>query len=61
MVGELALYGPYILAAAAFIAAIIIRHRDLASTTQVRIILGGAGAVALLWTGFLFVLWRSDL
>ena len=61
MVGVLALYGPYILVAMAVIAAIIIRHRDLASTTQVRIILGCAGAVAVLWTGFLFALWRSDL
>ena len=61
MVGVLALYGPYILAAAATIAAIIIRQRDLASTTQVRIILGGAGAVAVLWTGLLLVLSRSDL
>ena len=57
----LAIFAPYLLAAAAAIAAVIIRQRDLASTTQVRIILGGAGAVAVLWTGFLFVLWRSDL
>ena len=61
MVGVLALYGPYILAAAAVIAAIVIRQRDLASTTQVRIILGSAAAVAVLWTGFLLILSRSDL
>jgi hypothetical protein len=57
----LAILAPYILAAAAAIAAVIIRQRDLASTTQVRIILGGAGAVAVLWTGLLLVLSRSDL
>jgi hypothetical protein len=56
-----AIYAPYILAAAATVAAIIIRHRDLASTTQVRVILGGAAAVAVLWTGLLLVLSRSDL
>jgi hypothetical protein len=61
MVGELVLYGPLILAAAAITAAIVMRQRDLASTMQYRIILGGAGAIAVLWTGFLFVLWRSDL
>jgi hypothetical protein len=61
MVGVLALYGPYILAAAAVIAAVIVRHRDLASTTQVRIVLGSAAAVAVLWTGFLLILSRSDL
>jgi hypothetical protein len=37
------------------------RQRDLASTTQVRIILGSAGAIAVLWTGLLLVLSRSDL
>ena len=57
----LAIFAPYILAAAAVIAAIIIRQRDLASTTQVRIILGSAAAVAVLWTGFLLILSRSDL
>jgi hypothetical protein len=56
-----AIYAPYIVAAAAAIAAIIIRHRDLASTTQVRIILGSAAAVAVLWTGLLIILSRSDL
>jgi hypothetical protein len=56
-----AIYAPYILAVLAVIAAIIIRHRDLASTTQVRIILGSAGAAAILWTGVLLVLSRSDL
>jgi hypothetical protein len=45
----------------ATIAALILRHRDLASTTLVRIILGSAGAVAILWTGVLLVLSRSDL
>ena len=43
------------------IVAVIIRQRDLASTTQVRIILGSAGAIAVLWTGLLLVLSRSDL
>ncbi|HXI07263.1 MAG: hypothetical protein ACRC1G_04430 [Bradyrhizobium sp.] len=57
----LAIYAPYIFAVAAVFAAIILRSRDLASTTQVRIILGGAAAVAVLWTGFLLVLSRSDL
>jgi hypothetical protein len=56
-----AIYAPYLLAATAVVAAIIIRNRDLASTTQVRIILGGAGAAAILWTGVLLVLSRSDL
>jgi hypothetical protein len=56
-----AIFAPYILAAAAVIAAVIMRQRDLASTTQVRIILGSAGAVAVLWTGLLLVLSRSDL
>jgi hypothetical protein len=56
-----AIFAPYILAAAAAIVAVIIRQRDLASTTQVRIILGGAGAIAVLWTGLLLVLSRSDL
>jgi hypothetical protein len=56
-----AIFAPYVLALLAVIAAIIIRNRDLASTTQVRIILAGAGAVALLWTGLLLVLSRSDL
>ena len=56
-----AIFAPYILAAVAVIAAVIMRQRDLASTTQVRIILGGAGAVAVLWTGLLLVLSRSDL
>jgi hypothetical protein len=57
----LAILAPYIVAAVAAIAAVILRQRDLASTTQVRIILGGAGAVAVLWTGLLLVLSRSDL
>jgi hypothetical protein len=57
----LAIFAPYIVAAVAAIAAVILRQRDLASTTQVRIILGGAGAVAVLWTGLLLVLSRSDL
>ena len=56
-----AIFAPYILAAAAAIVAVIIRQRDLASTTQVRIILGSAAAVAVLWTGLLLVLSRSDL
>ena len=57
----LAIFAPYIVAAVAAIAAVILRQRDLASTMQVRIILGGAGAVAVLWTGLLLVLSRSDL
>ena len=57
----LAIFAPYILAAAAAIVAVIIRQRDLASTTQVRIILGSAAAVAVLWTGLLIILSRSDL
>ena len=61
MVGVLALYGPYILAATAAIVALVIRHRDLASTTQVRFILGSAAAVAALWTVLLLILSRSDL
>jgi hypothetical protein len=60
-VAMLAIFAPYVLAAAAAIAAVIIRQRDLASTTQVRIILGSAGAVTVLWTGLLLVLSRSDL
>jgi hypothetical protein len=56
-----AIFAPYILAAVAVIAAVIMRQRDLASTTQVRIILGSAGAIAVLWTGLLLVLSRSDL
>jgi hypothetical protein len=56
-----AIFAPYILAVIATIAALILRHRDLASTTLVRIILGSAGAVAILWTGVLLVLSRSDL
>jgi len=60
-IAMLAIFAPYIVAAVAAIAAVILRQRDLASTTQVRIILGGAGAVAVLWTGLLLVLSRSDL
>jgi hypothetical protein len=56
-----AIYAPYVLVVLAVIAAIIIRNRDLASTTQVRIILGSAAAAAVLWTGVLLVLSRSDL
>ena len=56
-----AIFAPYILAAVAVIAAVIMRQRDLASTPQVRIILGSPGAVAVLWTGLLLVLSRSDL
>jgi hypothetical protein len=56
-----AIFAPYILAAVAAIAAVIMRQRDLASTTQVRIILGSAGAIVVLWTGLLLVLSRSDL
>jgi hypothetical protein len=55
------LYGPYVLATALAIAALIVRARDLASTTQFRIMLGGAGLLALGWTGFLVALARSDL
>jgi hypothetical protein len=55
------LFGPYVLAAALAAAAIIVRHRDLGSTTQVRIMLGGAGLLVLVWSGVLFVLSRSDL
>jgi hypothetical protein len=55
------LYGPYVLAIALAIAALIVRARDLASTTQFRIMLGGAGLLALGWTGFLVALARSDL
>ncbi len=61
VIGGLVLYGPLILAAAAILAAIVMRQRDLASTMQFRIIMGGAGAIAVLWIGFLFVLSRSDL
>ncbi|MBR1120757.1 hypothetical protein JQ628_04450 [Bradyrhizobium lablabi] len=56
-----AIYAPYVLVALAVIAAGVIWNRDLASTTQVRIILGGAAAAAVLWTGVLLVLSRSDL
>ncbi len=61
VIDGLVLYGPLILAAAAIAVAIVMRHRDFASTTQFRFILGGAATIAVLWTGFLFVLWRSDL
>jgi hypothetical protein len=55
------LIGPYILAAVLAAGAIIVRNRDLGSTTQFWIMLGGAGLLSLGWTGFLAVLSRSDL
>jgi len=55
------IYGPYILAAFIVAVAIIMGHRDIASTTQVRITLGTVGAAVLLWTGLLLALSKSDL
>jgi hypothetical protein len=55
------IYGPYILALIVAIAAIITSQRDLASTTQFRFTMGSACAVAILWTGLLVALLRSDL
>jgi hypothetical protein len=55
------LFGPYILAAALAAGAMIVRYRDLGSTTQFRIMLGSAALLALGWTGLLVALSRSDL
>jgi hypothetical protein len=54
-------YGPYVLAAALAIGALIVRNRDLGSTTQFWIMLGGAGLLSLGWTGLIVALSRSDL
>jgi hypothetical protein len=53
--------GPYGLAAALAIGAIIVQNRDLGTTTQLRIMMGSAGVISLGWTALLVALSRSDL
>ncbi|WP_426442949.1 hypothetical protein [Bradyrhizobium genosp. P] len=45
--------GPYVLLAIIAIASIVAVHRDLVSTTQFRIMIIGAGVLALVWTAVL--------
>jgi hypothetical protein len=52
-----AMSGPYVLLAAIAIASIVAVHRDLVSTIQFRIMIIGAGVLALAWTAFLGAVW----
>jgi hypothetical protein len=52
-----AIYGPYVLLAAIAIASIIAFQRDLVTTTQFKIMIIGAGAVALVWSVVLGGIW----
>ncbi|WP_197086849.1 hypothetical protein [Bradyrhizobium sp. LTSPM299] len=52
-----AIYGPYILLVAVVIASLFAFNRDLVSTTQCRIMIIGAGALALVWTAILGGIW----
>ncbi|WP_194469009.1 hypothetical protein [Bradyrhizobium sp. CCBAU 51753] len=52
-----AIYGPYVLLAAIAAASVIAVNRDLVSTIQFRIMIIGAGVLALIWTVILGVFW----
>ncbi|WP_197082776.1 hypothetical protein [Bradyrhizobium sp. LTSP885] len=52
-----AISGPYILLVAVVIASLFAFNRDLVSTTQCRIMIIGAGALALVWTAILGGIW----
>jgi hypothetical protein len=58
---NLLLLGPYVIAAVLATGAIIVRNRDLGSTTLFWIMVGSAGVLSLGWTGLLVALSRSDL
>ncbi|WGS17178.1 MULTISPECIES: hypothetical protein [unclassified Bradyrhizobium] len=51
------IYGPYVMLAVLAIASIVSVHRDLVSTTQFRIMIIGAGVLALVWSAFLGAVW----
>jgi hypothetical protein len=50
------LFGPYLLAAVLVLGALIGRNRDLGSTNQFWIMLGGAGLLVIGWTGLVVAL-----
>jgi hypothetical protein len=52
-----AMLGPYILLALVVVASFFAFNRDLVSTTQCRIMIIGAGVLALVWTAILGGLW----
>ena len=52
-----AISGPYVLLALVVIASFVAFNRDLVSTTQCRIMIIGAGALALVWTAILGGIW----
>ena len=55
-----AIYWPYVLLGAIAIASIVAVNRDLVSTTQFRIMIIGAGVLALLWTVVLGGIWLES-
>jgi hypothetical protein len=54
-------FGPYILAVALAVGAMIVRNRDLGSAAMFRGMMGAAALLAFAWTGLLVALSRSDL
>ena len=54
-----AIYGPYVLLAAIAIASLVAVNRDLISTIQFRIMMIGAGVLALVWTVLLGTVWQE--
>ncbi|WP_167386853.1 hypothetical protein [Bradyrhizobium mercantei] len=54
-----AIYGPYVLLAAAAAALLVAVNRDLISTFQFRIMMIGAGVLALAWSVFLGAVWHE--
>ncbi|WGR92017.1 hypothetical protein MTX26_17140 [Bradyrhizobium sp. ISRA443] len=51
------IHGPYVLLAVLAITSIVAVHRDLVSTTQFRIMIIGAGVLALVWSAYLGAVW----
>ncbi|MGY4479351.1 hypothetical protein [Bradyrhizobium sp. USDA 3364] len=54
-----AMSGPYVLLAAIAVALLVAVNRDLISTVQFRIMMIGAGVLALAWTVFLGAVWQE--
>ncbi|WP_198961064.1 hypothetical protein [Bradyrhizobium sp. UFLA03-84] len=54
-----AMSGPYVLLAAIAVALLVAVNRDLISTFQFRMMMIGAGVLALVWTIFLGAVWQE--
>ena len=54
-----AMSGPYVLLAAIAVALLVAVNRDLISTFQFRLMMIGAGVLALAWTIFLGTVWQE--